>query len=216
VSPPEVVVLDTRGIQDKEGFLDACAQCLRLPEYFGRNWDALADSIGDFADAHRPVLVVWTGASALEPDVRQVATDIFAERFVDGADILIVDDVTAPAAPDFALDHVQVAIPPGSEPVARKYWVEVVGLVEVPKPAALIDRGGIWLSGDALTLHLGVAEPFTAATKAHPGVLVSGYDALIARLEAAGYPIRPDHDIPHVRRFHTDDPFGNRIEFIAF
>lgn len=216
MSPPEVVVLDTRGAHDKASFLHACARCLGFPDYFGHNWDALADSLSEFADDHRPVLVVWTGASELHSTDRNVATEIFEERFRDGADMLIVDDVGAAAAPDYALDHVQIAIPPDAEDRARRYWVEVVGLTEVPKPTQLAARGGLWLSGDALNLHLGVDADFLPATKAHPGVLVHDYEALIDRITAAGYEVRPAADIPDVRRFHTDDPFGNRIEFIAF
>ena len=32
--------------------------------------------------------------------------------------------------------------------------------------------------------------------------------------EAGGVPVRPDHELPGVRRCHIDDPFGNRIELI--
>ena len=39
---------------------------------------------------------------------------------------------------------------------------------------------------------------------------------LMARLRAAGHDVTPAGDLPDTRRFHTYDPFGNRIEFIAF
>lgn len=216
MSPPEVVVLDTRGAHDKASFLSACARCLSFPDYFGHNWDAFADSLDEFADDHRPVLVVWTGASDLPPAERDIAVQIFGERFSDAVDMLIVDDVAATAAPDFALDHVQIAIPADAETRARAYWVDVVGLTEVPKPAELVSRGGLWLTGEALNLHLGVDAHFAPAAKAHPGIMVRDYQALVGRIEAAGYEVRTTTDIPEVHRFHTDDPFGNRIEFIAF
>ncbi len=41
--------LDGAHIQDKDSFLHACAEAMRFPSYFGRNWDALADSITDLA-----------------------------------------------------------------------------------------------------------------------------------------------------------------------
>lgn len=215
MSLPQVVVLDTRGAHDKEAFLAACARSLDFPSYFGHNWDALADSLGDFAAQKAPVLVVWTGFSDLAQDIRATAVDIMTERFVDGADLLIVDDVVAPAQPDFALDHVQVAIPEGGEDTARDFWVAVVGLTETPKPLALAQRGGVWLTGDALNLHLGVQRDFQPATQAHPAVMVRDYDALVARLQHASCDVTPAGD-PGGRRFHTHDPFGNRIEFIAF
>ncbi|MFD5185852.1 barstar family protein [Streptomyces sp. NPDC058372] len=40
-------VLDLTGVTGKAGFLDACAEQLGLPGWFGRNWDALADLLGD-------------------------------------------------------------------------------------------------------------------------------------------------------------------------
>ena len=64
-------------------------------------------------------------------------------------------------------DHVQIAIPPGGEPAARDFYVSVLGFVEVPKPEPLAGRGGLWLVGPGLHLHLGVEEPFMPATKAH-------------------------------------------------
>ncbi|HRY09754.1 MAG: barstar family protein [Actinobacteria bacterium] len=216
MSLPQVVALDTRGAHDKAAFLAACAQSLDFPDYFGHNWDALSDSLGDFARQHAPVLVVWTGFSDLEPDVRTTALDIMTERFVDGADLLIVDDVVAPPQPDFALDHVQVAIPAGGEDTARAFWVGLVGLAETPKPLALARRGGLWLTGDALNLHLGIQPDFQPATQAHPAIMVKDYDALVERLRAAGHDVTPAGDQPDTRRFHTHDPFGNRLEFIAF
>ena len=119
-----------------------------------------------------------------------------SERFIDGADLLIVDDVHAAPAPDYALDHVQVAIPPGAEQQASAFWVDVVGLTLTDKPPQLVARGGVWLTGDALNLHLGVDSDFRPATKAHPGILVRDYDALLGRLSAAGYETRTGDEMP--------------------
>lgn len=35
------------------------------------------------------------------------------------------------------LDHVQIAAPPGCEPAARHFFGDLLGLVELPKPAPL-------------------------------------------------------------------------------
>jgi catechol 2,3-dioxygenase-like lactoylglutathione lyase family enzyme len=113
-----------------------------------------------------------------------------------------------------ALDHVQVAIPAGGEAVARAFYSGALGMTEVAKPAALAGRGGCWFTAGSAVLHLGVEEPFSPARKAHPAFLVTELDALGDRLAAAGYScVRADGEIPGVRRFHTFDPFGNRIEF---
>jgi predicted enzyme related to lactoylglutathione lyase len=59
-----------------------------------------------------------------------------------------------------------------------------------------------------------VEEPFNPARKAHPAFVVDTLDALRARLETAGHRcVRTDNELPGVRRFHTSDPFGNRLEF---
>ena len=39
------------------------------------------------------------------------------------------------------LDHVQLAIPKGAEDLCRPFYVGLLGLKEVPKPAALAGRG---------------------------------------------------------------------------
>lgn len=112
------------------------------------------------------------------------------------------------------LDHVQVAIPSGGEAAARAFYGSLLGMTEVAKPAALAVRGGCWFTAGSAVLHLGVEQPFAPARKAHPAFLVSRLDSLGARLAAAGYDcMRADGEIPGVRRLHTYDPFGNRIEF---
>lgn len=112
------------------------------------------------------------------------------------------------------LDHVQVAIPVGSEPTAREYYGATLGMDEIPKPPALAVRGGCWFTAGSAVLHLGVEEPFAPAKKAHPAFLVTDLDALAAALEAEGASVtRSDGELPGIRRFHTFDPFGNRLEF---
>lgn len=110
-------------------------------------------------------------------------------------------------------DHVQVAIPDGTEDVARAFYGTLLAMAEVPKPADLAARGGCWFTAGAAVLHLGVEDPFVPARKAHPAFLVADLDALRARLEAAGHACVEAAEIPGVRRFHTADPFGNRLEF---
>ncbi|MFD3842068.1 barstar family protein [Streptomyces sp. NPDC058642] len=42
-----VATLDLDGVTDKASLMERCARDLRLPDYFGRNWDALADVLSD-------------------------------------------------------------------------------------------------------------------------------------------------------------------------
>src|SRR2546423_2018291 len=109
------------------------------------------------------------------------------------------------------LDHVQVAILPGGEDAARRFYGEALGMPELPKPATLAGRGGVWFACGAQQLHCGV-EPEVAPSRRHPALLTDDLDTTRARLEAAGFPIRTDAELPGYRRFYTEDPFGNRIE----
>ena len=111
-------------------------------------------------------------------------------------------------------DHVQLAIPDGSEDEARAFYGGLLGLTEVPKPAALAGRGGCWFAGPGVAIHLGVEEPFVPARKAHVALLVAELDELRTRLAASGIEIRVDDVDIGVRRFHAFDPFGNRLEFV--
>jgi len=127
--------------------------------------------------------------------------------------------MSTPADPPpvlLAYDHVQLAMPPGPEAEARAeaYFVGLLGMVRLPKPEPLASRGGCWFAAGDLQLHLGVEEPFTPARKAHPAFRVADLDGLAAALDGAGHDVRWSDELPGTRRFHTDDPFGNRLELI--
>lgn len=117
-----------------------------------------------------------------------------------------------------ALDHVQVAIPPGGEEKARGFYADVLGMQELPKPTALAARGGCWFAGGdgaSVQIHCGVEADFRPARKAHPAVLVIGIDELAGRIEKRGGKVEWDDDLDGLRRFFCEDPFGNRLEFIG-
>ncbi|WP_327132375.1 glyoxalase [Streptomyces sp. NBC_01343] len=113
-----------------------------------------------------------------------------------------------------AVDHVQLAAPPGSEDRLRAYYTHVLGMTEVPKPPVLAARGGCWFAAGPVQLHLGVEEDFRPARKAHPGLRVTGIDAYARRLEERGATVVWDDNLPGHRRFYSEDPVGNRLEFL--
>ncbi len=115
------------------------------------------------------------------------------------------------------LDHVQVAAPPGSEADARRFYGELLGMAEITKPETLRARGGAWFACGSHQLHVGIADPFAPATKAHPAILIraADLDPLAERLAAAGCAVQWDETIPGTRRFFTADPWGNRIELVG-
>jgi catechol 2,3-dioxygenase-like lactoylglutathione lyase family enzyme len=116
------------------------------------------------------------------------------------------------------LDHVQVAAPPGCEAEARAFYGRLLGLQELEKPASLAARGGAWFACGAQQLHVGVAQDFAPAAKAHPALAVpsgQALDALAERLTGAGAAVHWDDELPGVARFYTEDPWGNRLELLV-
>ena len=67
-----------------------------------------------------------------------------------------------------AIDHIQLAAPPGCEEAARRFFGELLGLEEIPKPEPIRARGGVWFRVGAHELHIGVDPDFAPARKAHP------------------------------------------------
>jgi enamine deaminase RidA (YjgF/YER057c/UK114 family)/catechol 2,3-dioxygenase-like lactoylglutathione lyase family enzyme len=116
------------------------------------------------------------------------------------------------------IDHVQLAAPPGCEVAGRRFFGELLGLQELSKPAALAVRGGLWFQCGAQQVHIGIEQDFRAAKKAHPALRLTdqaSLEALKARLRAAGIATRDDNEIEDVARFFAEDPWGNRLEFVA-
>jgi catechol 2,3-dioxygenase-like lactoylglutathione lyase family enzyme len=117
--------------------------------------------------------------------------------------------------PFAAIDHVQLAMPAGQEETARKFYAALLGMREIPKPAALLNRGGCWFESGLVQVHLGVEVDFRPAKKAHPAFKCTDYDGLVAKLRFVGVEVTEPADIPGVRRCHIHDPFGNRLELIG-
>ena len=114
------------------------------------------------------------------------------------------------------IDHIQIAAPAGSEEAARRFYGELLGMEEIPKPENLMARGGCWFLCGPQEVHIGIQNDFTPAIKAHPGFTVQALEQLTSRLQEAGYIISNEPPIDGRARFFTHDPFGNRIEFLEF
>jgi catechol 2,3-dioxygenase-like lactoylglutathione lyase family enzyme len=112
------------------------------------------------------------------------------------------------------LHHVQVSAPRGSEEALRRFYGDVLGMTEVPKPPGLAGRGGVWFRAGGVELHLGVEDDFRPAGKAHPGLLVADLPAYVGRLAAHGVPVEWDDAFPGYRRCYLQDPHGNRLELL--
>lgn len=117
------------------------------------------------------------------------------------------------------IHHVQLSCPAGGEDEARRFYGDGLGLSEIPKPAELAARGGVWFRhAEGAEVHLGIEEPVTGR-KAHPALEVASADELerlAAHLESLGFTVdwSQRHNAETFERFHTHDPFGNRIEVV--
>lgn len=108
-----------------------------------------------------------------------------------------------------------IAIPPASEPTARAFYVDILGLTEISKPESLCGRGGLWLSTGSLDVHLGIDQDFHPARKAHIALQLDDLDRIKQLLEQNGYLVGPvECELPGFERFYVSDPFGNRIELM--
>ncbi len=105
-------------------------------------------------------------------------------------------------------------MPPGGEDAARAFYSDLLGISEVPKPPHLAVRGGCWFEDSRVKVHLGVERDFRPARKAHPALLVSELDALVAGLRAAGVDVDDDEPLEGYDRVYVHDPFGNRLELM--
>jgi len=116
--------------------------------------------------------------------------------------------------PIVAIEHVQLAMPPGMEQAAREFYQGLLGIPEVPKPPKFAKRGGAWFERGALKVHLGVDPDFRPARKAHPALLVADLEALISQLRAHNVKVIDDDPLEGYLRVYVADPFGNRIELM--
>ncbi|MEV2253644.1 barstar family protein [Streptomyces sp. NPDC050147] len=76
------VALDLTGVSDKAAFMERCARALGLPDWFGRNWDALADCLTDLerapaAPGRLLVVTGWQEYAEAAPQEWTVAQEVF-------------------------------------------------------------------------------------------------------------------------------------------
>jgi RNAse (barnase) inhibitor barstar len=75
--------LDLAGVADRDAFFRRCAAVFSLPDYFGRNWDALHECMLDFAGRGVPGAIVhWrrgTELSRRAPEAVTTALEILED-----------------------------------------------------------------------------------------------------------------------------------------
>jgi catechol 2,3-dioxygenase-like lactoylglutathione lyase family enzyme len=105
-------------------------------------------------------------------------------------------------------------MPAAGETAARRFYSDLLGIPEVPKPPELARRGGVWFETQNVRIHLGVEQEFRPALKAHPGLLVRDLKTLSSQLAGAGYELKPAEPLDGYEHVYVNDPFGNRLELL--
>ncbi|MEU6866012.1 barstar family protein [Streptomyces sp. NPDC046876] len=97
------VRVDLDGVRDKAGLMRRWEAALRLPDWFGRNWDALADALIDLswlppAPGRLLAVTSWRGYAAARPADWETLREVLQEAVAywreaeDGAlEVLLAD-----------------------------------------------------------------------------------------------------------------------------
>ena len=114
-----------------------------------------------------------------------------------------------------ALHHVNVTVSAKLEDAAKHFYGEVLGLKQVPKPAAARQSGAWYQVGDN-QLHLSVEDEASGPLSSrHVCFNVSNVMETEQRFRDAGFEIIPDpRPIPGAERFYVRDPGGNQLEIV--
>jgi catechol 2,3-dioxygenase-like lactoylglutathione lyase family enzyme len=111
-----------------------------------------------------------------------------------------------------ALDHVNIAIPRAKEAEVLRFYREVLGLLEIPKPAELRARGGAWFEAGHAQIHISLEDVEGPQSRRHVCVLVSDLDAARQTMTRHNVAIEEGGTAEGLTRFFVRDPAGNRLE----
>ena len=114
------------------------------------------------------------------------------------------------------IHHIQITIPDGTIELAREFYIDKLGLIEINKPDPLKTRPSFWVTLGEVDIHISVEDGnHREITKAHIAYEVDNLEYLKKRLSHLGLNIEEETiQFPGYKRIHFRDPFGNKVEFI--
>ena len=114
------------------------------------------------------------------------------------------------------INHVTIAVPAGEHEKVRAFYGDLLGLEEIPRPAALNAVYDLmWFKFLDILLHLDFSPPWAEpAENRHVAFEVEDLPAVRRDLERHGATIREAVTLPDRERFYLLDPFGNYFELI--
>ena len=111
------------------------------------------------------------------------------------------------------LHHAQVFYPAGEEARARRFYGELLGLREVPKPESLRENGGMWFEApNGGQVHLSIETDLALHPRRHFAFRVDDLARARRGLEREGVRAEDASEITGWKRCYVFDPFGNKIE----
>ncbi|MFY9607500.1 MAG: VOC family protein [Blastocatellia bacterium] len=113
------------------------------------------------------------------------------------------------------INHIQITVPVAAEEASKRFYRDVLGLEEIPKPGNSKGRGGAWFRQGSVQVHLSVEEAASQnhSSRRHVCYLVANLAEAELRLRNSGVEIIPDaRPIDGWKRFYICDPGANRIE----
>ena len=119
------------------------------------------------------------------------------------------------------LHHVQINVPQARSGEARRFFQDLLGLKEMPRPESLSSAGrdGVWYRCGENEFHVFFApdgEFEQDRSSRHPAFMVEDLAGLRQRLESGGFELEEAIPINGRERFFCRDPFGHRLEFLSF
>ena len=115
--------------------------------------------------------------------------------------------------PVLGLHHAQVFYPSGEEAQARRFYADLLGLREIPRPASLRAQPGLWFEVPGGShVHLAVEADLALHPRRHFALRVDDVARMRALLERAGVRSEEATLITGWIRCYVFDPFGNKIE----
>ncbi len=113
----------------------------------------------------------------------------------------------------YKIDHVSVLI--ADEERGRRFYRDVLGLREIPKPKTF-DFVVVWFDLGDQHLHLLRKDKPDPPSPRHFALRVSDVPAARDYFRGLGIPTQETTPIPGADRFFIQDPDGNRIEIIQW
>ena len=114
------------------------------------------------------------------------------------------------------IHHVALTVPTDELEEARRFYSDVLGLSETPRPEKELGRPGIWYRLGETELHIQCRDGATPKdSDYHPALVVDDVPALREHLRANGVEVIDAPKLLGRDRFFCRDPFGNRIEFMT-